>query len=76
MAKHTFKILRCEHHKISKACLTIFRHYACKSFTKLNIYSFDDNFQSFYAYFKQTDGTITSANSKRTSFKSSRSEAF
>ena len=30
MAKHTLKILRCEHRKIFKVCLTIFQHYAIK----------------------------------------------
>ena len=30
MAKHTFKILRCEHRKILKVCFAIFQHYECK----------------------------------------------
>ena len=30
MAKHTLKILRCEHRKIFKVCLAIFQHYAIK----------------------------------------------
>ena len=30
MAKHTLKILRCEHRKIFKVCLTIFQHYEIK----------------------------------------------
>ena len=30
MAKHTLKILRCEHCKIFKVCLAIFQHYAWK----------------------------------------------
>ena len=28
MAKHTLKILRCEHRKIFKVCLAILQHYA------------------------------------------------
>ena len=28
MAKHTLKIVRCEHRKIFKVCLTILQHYA------------------------------------------------
>ena len=27
MAKHTLKILRCEHRKIFEVCLAIFQHY-------------------------------------------------
>ena len=30
MAKHTFKILWCEHHKIFKVRVAIFQHYALK----------------------------------------------
>ena len=30
MAKHTLKILRCEHRKIFKVCLAIFQHYEIK----------------------------------------------
>ena len=30
MAKHTLKILRCEHRKIFKVCLAIFQRYAIK----------------------------------------------
>ena len=30
MAKHTLKILRCEHRKIFKVCLAIFQHYEKK----------------------------------------------
>ena len=30
MAKHTFKILWCEHQKVFKVCLAIFQHYARK----------------------------------------------
>ena len=30
MAKHTFKILRCSHLNIFKACLAIFQHYEIK----------------------------------------------
>ena len=30
MAKHTLKILRCEHRKIFKVYLPIFQHYAIK----------------------------------------------
>ena len=30
MAKHTFKVLRCEHRKIFKVCLAIFQHYEKK----------------------------------------------
>ena len=32
MAKHSLKILRCEHRKIFKVCLVIFQHYAIKGF--------------------------------------------
>ena len=32
MAKHTLKILRCEHRKIFKVCLAIFQHYAIKGY--------------------------------------------
>ena len=30
MAKHTLKILRCEHRKIFKVCLAIFQYYDIK----------------------------------------------
>ena len=30
MAKHTLKIVRCEHRKIFKVCLAIFQHYEIK----------------------------------------------
>ena len=30
MAKHTLKILQCEHHKILKVYLAIIKHYAWK----------------------------------------------
>ena len=30
MAKHTLKILRCQHRKIFKVCLAILQHYARK----------------------------------------------
>ena len=30
MAKHTLKILRCEHRKIFKVCLDILQHYSGK----------------------------------------------
>ena len=37
MAKHTFKILRCEHRKIFKVCLAIFQHYEIKG-SKENVF--------------------------------------
>ena len=33
MAKHTLKILMCEHHKIFQVYLTIFQHYERKGLT-------------------------------------------
>ena len=35
MAKHTLKILQCEHRKIFKECLAIFQHYEIKGYIKL-----------------------------------------
>ena len=32
MAKHTLKILRCEHRNVIKVCLDILQHYACKGY--------------------------------------------
>ena len=32
MAKHTLKILRCEHRKIFIVCLAIFQHYEIKGY--------------------------------------------
>ena len=36
MTNHTFKILQCEHRKISKVCLAILQHYAWKGLRKRN----------------------------------------
>ena len=36
MAKHTLKILRCEHRKNFKVCLAIFPHYAIKGYVGKN----------------------------------------
>ena len=47
MAKHTLKILRCEHRKIFKVCLAIFQHYAIKGYVK-DIYGKND--QMFKCY--------------------------
>ena len=35
MARHTLKILRCEHRKIFKVCLAIFQHYEIKGLRPL-----------------------------------------
>ena len=37
MAKHTLKILRCEHRIIFKVCLAILQHYAWKGQKKKNL---------------------------------------
>ena len=36
MAKHVFKILRCENRKILKVCLVIFQHYEIKGWLNLS----------------------------------------
>ena len=44
MAKHTLKILRCEHHKVFKVCLAIFQHHELErnqKFILRNEYSFN-----------------------------------
>ena len=37
MAKHTLKILRCEHRKIFKVCLAIFQHYEIKGLSNIDV---------------------------------------
>ena len=47
MAKHTLKILRCEHRKIFKVCLAIFQHYAIKFKIILKLKFHAEKFQAW-----------------------------
>ena len=51
MAKHTLKILRCEHHKIYKVCLAILQYYAC--FTIFIIMKVLNNLVRVLLWFRQ-----------------------